>query len=81
MFTLRRPRAGSGPAKDGDRATPEEWEIGGAKTILDRARDYVRNILETHFPDHISPQLNARIRDRLDIRLPRERMRPGPRCK
>ncbi len=62
-----------------DRATPEEWEIGGAKTILDRARDYVRNILGTHFPDHISPQLDARIRDRFDIRLPRERMRPGPR--
>ncbi len=60
---------------------PWTWEIGGAKTILDRARDYVRNILETHFPDHISPQLDARIRDRLDIRLPREKMRPGPRRK
>jgi len=61
----------------GDRSSPDVWEAGGALDVRDRARYRVREILGTHYPEHVSPEVDARIRDAFDIRLPREAMRPG----
>lgn len=61
----------------GDRLTPAEWIELGAKPIHERSRLLTREILDTHFPSHISDQLDARIRAKFDIRLPREQMKAG----
>jgi trimethylamine--corrinoid protein Co-methyltransferase len=61
----------------GDRASPDVWEEGGALDVRDRARYRVREILGTHYPEHVGRDVDDRIRDAFDIRLPREAMRPG----
>ena len=37
----------------------------------------VREIMSTHYPDIIDPGIDAALRARYDIRLPRELMRAG----
>ncbi len=54
-----------------DRETPRAWEQSGADDIRDRARERVRDVLASHYPDHVSPALDARIRECFPIRLPR----------
>jgi trimethylamine--corrinoid protein Co-methyltransferase len=61
----------------GDREAPVPWEAGGRRDVRDRARERVRTVLRTHYPDHISPALDDRIRAAFDIGLPREAMQPG----
>lgn len=61
----------------GDRQAPVAWEAGGSRGIHERARERVREVLRSHYPDHIGPELDDRIRGAFDIRLPREAMRPG----
>jgi trimethylamine--corrinoid protein Co-methyltransferase len=58
----------------GDRTSPKEWLEQGSTTIIDRAVRKTRQILESHFPRHLSDETDRRIRERLPIRLPRERM-------
>ena len=41
-----------------------------------RARQVARDILATHYPAHIPETVDADLRNRFDIRLPLERMRP-----
>ncbi len=60
----------------GNRFTPAEWQELGAKSIRDVAREKTREILASHFPSHISDEIDARIRENFDIRLPREQMKP-----
>jgi len=60
-----------------DRRTPQQWQEGDASTILERAHDTVARTLASHYPDHIDPALDARLRARFDIRLPAARMGPG----
>ena len=60
----------------GNRLTPAEWQELGSKTVNDIAREKTREILESHFPAHISAELDDRIRGKFDIRLPREQMKP-----
>lgn len=59
-----------------DRMSPKEWSKVGSTDIVERARTRVDKILTEHFPAHISPEIDAKIRDMLPIRLPRERMLP-----
>jgi trimethylamine--corrinoid protein Co-methyltransferase len=61
----------------GSREGPVAWEAEGGKDVRDRARERVRAILRSHYPDHIDPELDDRIRAAFDIRLPREAMIPG----
>ena len=61
----------------GDRNNPDDWKEQGATDIRERARLRVREILADHYPEHIDPALDARIRERFDILLPREFMRRG----
>lgn len=60
----------------GNRLTPAEWKELGSKNINQPAQERTQEILETHFPDHISEQLDDRLREEFDIQLPREQMRP-----
>jgi trimethylamine--corrinoid protein Co-methyltransferase len=60
-----------------DRSSPKEWAEQGSPDILQRARERCREILAGHYPDHIAADIDARIREALPIRLPRERMRPA----
>lgn len=63
----------------GDRRPPTAWEEDGEHDVRFRAQARVRNVLSTHYPDHVDEALDERIRATFDIRLPREAMRPGTR--
>lgn len=52
-----------------DRRSPQEWEDAGSKDIREVAKEKVREILATHFPQHISAELDQKIRAKFDIRL------------
>lgn len=58
----------------GDRTSPKEWNEQDKPILNVTARQKVDKILSTHFPNHISDELDARIRDRFDIKLPAEVM-------
>ena len=60
-----------------DRQSVDAWQETGSQDIQARAREVMRRILNEHFPQHISETNDARIRDHLDILLPREQMQPG----
>ncbi len=55
----------------GDRQTIPEWEEEGSRDILDRARSYTSQTLSTHYPQHISTEIDDKIRANFDIRLSR----------
>ena len=60
-----------------DRRSQGEWEESGQPDIVDAAKVRVREILSIHYPDHIDPATDRKIRERFDIRLPEDAMRPG----
>ena len=60
-----------------DRSSPKEWAEQGSTDVLQRARSRVGDILSRHYPGHIDPALDAKIRERFPIRLPYENMKPG----
>jgi trimethylamine--corrinoid protein Co-methyltransferase len=63
----------------GDRRSPNEWTEQGSTDITERARRKVAEILANHFPAHVPEAIDAQIRSRFPVRLPREGMRPkGP---
>jgi trimethylamine---corrinoid protein Co-methyltransferase len=62
----------------GDRKSPNEWIEQGSLDITTRAAKKVREILAAHFPAHIPEAVDAEIRERFPVRLPREAMRPAP---
>ncbi len=59
----------------GNRLTPAEWKEYGSRSVEQVAAERTREILDTHFPSHISDELDARLRQNFDIRLPREQMK------
>ncbi len=61
----------------GDRRTIQDWEEGGAQDIRARARAALSRVLSTHYPQHVEPADDARIRERFAIGLAPEDMRPG----
>ena len=60
----------------GNRLTPAEWQELGSRRVDEIARDKTQEILDTHFPSHISEEMDARLRTEFDIRLPRNQMQP-----
>jgi trimethylamine--corrinoid protein Co-methyltransferase len=58
----------------GDRLTPSEWMELGATSIAQRSRQKTQEILASHFPSHIPEEVDQRIREKFDIRIPREQM-------
>jgi trimethylamine--corrinoid protein Co-methyltransferase len=59
----------------GNRFPPDLWKESGSQTINIAAQKRTQDILATHFPDHISADMDARIRDQFDIRLPTSAMK------
>ncbi len=58
----------------GDRRTIDEWEADGSKDIREVARGRTRQILKQHYPKHISAEMDQKLRNRFEIRLPAEAM-------
>ena len=63
----------------GDRSSPKEWVEQGSTRVIQRAQKRTQEILSSHYPDYVDPALDAKIRERFPIRLPRENMRPKSR--
>lgn len=61
----------------GDRTSPKEWAEQGNTDIVTRARKRTQDLLATHYPAHIPPEIDAAIRARFDIRIPPADMQPG----
>ncbi len=61
-----------------DRQSPSQWEDEGAPDIREKARARARSLLATHYPDHIDPATDAKIRERFPVMIPAEAM--GPDC-
>ncbi len=59
-----------------DRQSQGDWEEAGRPDIVDAAKARVREILSSHYPDHIDSAMDGKIRERFDILLPEEAMRP-----
>ena len=74
--TLRRMETDYVYPEVGNRLSPQEWAASGSPNVLDTALVKTRERLQTHFPGHISGDMDARIRADFDIRLPREAMAP-----
>ena len=58
----------------GDRLSPADWFDAGATTVDERARLHVHDVLSTHFPSHISPEVDAAVREQFNIYLPVEEL-------
>ena len=54
----------------GDRTSPKEWKEQGSTTILERAKVKVNDILNNHFPTHISAETDEKIREIGPVKLP-----------
>ena len=54
----------------GDRLNPDNWYDAGSRSVDERAREHVQQVLSTHFPSHIPPAVDAAVRERFDIHLP-----------
>jgi trimethylamine--corrinoid protein Co-methyltransferase len=61
----------------GDRNSPKDWIEQGSTDVVQRAKVRVEEILGGDRPAHISESVDAKIRELLTIRLPRENMRRG----
>jgi trimethylamine--corrinoid protein Co-methyltransferase len=59
----------------GDRSSPNQWVEQGRPTAVQRAKRKLDSILASHYPTHIPDAVDAAIRERLPIRLPRSLMR------
>jgi len=60
-----------------DRRPQGEWQETGKADIVDAAQARVREILSSHYPDHIGATTDRKIRERFDILLPEAAMHPG----
>jgi trimethylamine--corrinoid protein Co-methyltransferase len=58
-----------------DRRSPAQWEQAGSLDMRTVARQRTAQLLASHFPTHISPQVQAALRAGWDIRLAPEAMR------
>ena len=60
----------------GDRQPPRDWQDSGGLDLRARASEKSEELLATHFPDTFSAEMDAMLRERFAIYLPREAMRP-----
>ncbi len=54
-----------------DRSSRRDWERSGGLEMRERARQRAREILRTHLPERLDPNVDDAIRRRFDILLPR----------
>ena len=57
-----------------DRRSPAQWEQAGSLDIRTVARERTKQVLVTHFPTHLGPEVEAALRAGWDIRLTKEAM-------
>ena len=62
-----------------DRTAPGTWEQDGSRDMLERAHETARELLSTHYPDHLGKKTDGAIRGRFPILLPRDAMKPSTR--
>ena len=63
----------------GDRSSPKEWIEQGSTDVLERARQRVEEILAEHYPQYIPAEVDASLRARFPVRLPKPAMQaPNP---
>ena len=60
----------------GDRRSPNDWTERGAQDIAARAAAKVKEILGSNYPRHVSEAVDAEIRRKFPVRLPRAAMLP-----
>ncbi len=60
-----------------DRKTRDDWEAEGGKSLRIVAKERAREILESHWPTPIAPEIDRDMRARFDIRLDPKEMRRG----
>ena len=60
-----------------DRSTPGAWEEQGSLDIMARTQRSVKQVLSTHYPDHLDAHTDAAIRAKFPILLAAEDMPPG----
>ncbi len=60
-----------------DRSAPGIWEEEGSIDMMERAQHSVKQVLSTHYPDHLDAKTDAAIRAKFPIRLPDSDMKPG----
>jgi trimethylamine--corrinoid protein Co-methyltransferase len=56
----------------GDRQRRADWEGDGALDMWERSRQKAKQLLRTHHPDPIPPEVDAAIRERFEILLPKD---------
>ena len=56
----------------GDRTSPKEWSEKNKPVLIEKARARVDEILASHYPEHISPELDEQIRSTFNVLLPRD---------
>jgi trimethylamine--corrinoid protein Co-methyltransferase len=61
----------------GDRTSPKEWAEQGSTDVVQRATQRLHETLRQHYPTHIPPEVDAALRERFPIRLPKENMLAG----
>jgi trimethylamine--corrinoid protein Co-methyltransferase len=61
----------------GDRRSPNEWLEQGGLDVTARAMRKVQEILTSHYPSHVPEAVDALIRQRYPVKLPRHRMLPA----
>ncbi len=60
-----------------DRGTPAEWEEAGSLSMRQRAAERAKEILSSHYPVYIDPDVDRQIREKFPILLSPEDMRSG----
>jgi trimethylamine--corrinoid protein Co-methyltransferase len=63
--------------KVGDRNSVDGWEEQGSTDVRQRAKARTRENLKEHYPTHVDPVIDTRIRDKFNILLPDRAMKPG----
>ncbi len=61
----------------GDRSSPKEWVEKGRPDLVESAIAAKKEILATRFPTHVPDAVDAAIRERFNIVLPRAEMKPS----
>ncbi len=61
----------------GDRRTANDWQQGGKETVYDLAHEQVKKLLANYYPEYITPEADARIREKFPIKLDPKDMQPG----
>ncbi len=57
-----------------DRSNFEEWQADGQKDIHQRAKTKTKEMLDSCFPTHVSPDIDDKLRAQFDILLPKSAM-------